>query len=75
MTTKNNALNGSTIKMRNAPTTQPINAPKIGISAVKATSTPYAKENEEDNWMELDLSDEDIFLDHFLDEETKKTSD
>lgn len=46
---------------------------KMAVMADKIT--PYAKENEEDNWMELDLSDEDIFLDHFLDEETKKTSD
>ena len=38
--TKNNACFGSIVRIRNAPTKQPMNAPKMGISAVKAINTP-----------------------------------
>ena len=35
-----NALNGLTIKIRNAPTAHPINAPKTGTNAVNAITIP-----------------------------------
>ena len=41
--TKPTALIGLTINIRNAPTAQPINAPTIGIKAVKAINTPTNK--------------------------------
>ena len=37
--TNQTACMGESIKMRNAPIAVPINAPKIGIRAVKPTST------------------------------------